>query len=169
VISTAGGTLTVEMHQQPGDRDCDTEAIGGNHYGPVMIYMSKVADATTADGSSAWFKVAQDTYAGTTESWGTEILNANCGKRTFTVPSDLPSGDYLVRAEALALHTASSVGGAQFYMSCYQIEVTGGGSATPSPTVTFPGAYKSTDPGILINIYTTPLTYTAPGPSVWSG
>lgn len=46
--------------------------------------MSKVDDATTADGSGDWFKVAQDTYNGTTEGWGTEILNANCGKRTFT-------------------------------------------------------------------------------------
>jgi lytic cellulose monooxygenase (C1-hydroxylating) len=85
-----------------------------------MIYMSKVSDATTADGSGSWFKVAQDTYAGTTASWGTEILNANCGKRTFTVPSSLAAGNYLVRAEALALHSASSSGGAQFYMSCYQ-------------------------------------------------
>ncbi|KAF2497544.1 beta-1,4-endoglucanase [Lophium mytilinum] len=164
----AGNTLTVEMHAQPGDRSCANPAIGGNHYGPVMVYMSAVADATTADGSSSWFKVAQDSYAGTTESWGTEILNANCGKRTFTVPKTLASGNYLVRAEAIALHAASSSGGAQFYMSCYQINVTGGGSAKPTG-VLFPGAYKASDPGILINIYQTPLTYTAPGPAVWTG
>ncbi|KAK8200409.1 glycoside hydrolase family 61 protein [Phyllosticta capitalensis] len=164
----AGDTLTVEMHQQDGDRSCSTDAIGGNHYGPVLIYMSKVDDATTADGSGDWFKVAQDTYNGTTEGWGTEILNANCGKRTFTVPSTLAAGDYLVRSEAIALHSAGSEGGAQFYMSCYQLKVTGGGSATPSG-VKFPGAYKASDPGILINIYSTPLTYTAPGPAVWSG
>ncbi|KAL1647444.1 hypothetical protein SLS58_002774 [Diplodia intermedia] len=165
----AGGSLTVEMHQQPNDRSCDNEAIGGNHYGPVMIYMSKVDDAAAADGSSDWFKVAQDTYNGTDASWGTEILNANCGKRAFTVPKSLPSGDYLVRAEALALHSAGSEGGAQFYMSCYQVTVTGGGSATPSPTVKFPGAYSADDAGILINIYQTPLSYEAPGPAVWSG
>lgn len=82
--SAAGSSLTVEMHQQPNDRSCDTEAIGGNHYGPVMIYMSKVDDAAAADGSGDWFKVAQDTYNGTDASWGTEILNANCGKRAFT-------------------------------------------------------------------------------------
>jgi len=34
------------------------------------------------------------------------------------VPSDIPSGDYLLRAEALALHTAGSNGGAQFYVTC---------------------------------------------------
>ena len=30
----AGDTLTVEMHQQPGDRNCSELAIGGAHYGP---------------------------------------------------------------------------------------------------------------------------------------
>lgn len=81
----AGSSLTVEMHQQPGDRSCSQPAIGGNHYGPVMVYMAKVSDAKTADGSQAsFFKVAEDGYTGTTASWGTEILNANCGKRAFT-------------------------------------------------------------------------------------
>lgn len=73
------------MHQQPGDRSCSNPAIGGNHYGPVLVYMAKVSDAKTADGSQAsFFKVAEDGYTGTTASWGTEILNANCGKRAFT-------------------------------------------------------------------------------------
>lgn len=53
-------------------------------------------------------------------------------------------------------------------MSCYQVTVTDGGSATPTG-VKFPGAYAASDPGILINIYQTPLTYTAPGPDVWTG
>lgn len=52
----AGGTVTVEMHQQNGDRGCTNEAIGGSHYGPVMVYMSKVDDSSKADGSSGWFK-----------------------------------------------------------------------------------------------------------------
>jgi hypothetical protein len=86
----AGGSLTVEMHQQPGDRSCSNPAIGGNHYGPVMVYMAKVSDAKTANGASAsFFKVAEDGYTGTTASWGTEILNANCGKRAFTGTNDL--------------------------------------------------------------------------------
>jgi len=34
------------------------------------------------------------------------------------IPSDIPSGDYLLRAEAIALHVAGSLGGAQFYASC---------------------------------------------------
>lgn len=65
----------------------------------------------------------------------------------------MPSGDYLLRIEHIALHGASNTNGAQFYISCAQITVTGGGSGTPSPLVAFPGAYKSSDPGIKVNIY----------------
>ena len=72
---------------------------------------------------------------------------------SFTIPAATPSGDYLFRVEHIALHSASTAGGAQFYLSCGQITVTGGGSGTPAPLVAFPGAYKATDPGLLIDIY----------------
>jgi len=170
----AGSTVTVEMHQQNGDRSCSNEAICGAHYGPVMAYMSKVSDAASADGSSGWFKVFQDGWSqgsggsGDNDNWGTKDLNTCCGKMNVKIPADLPSGDYLLRAEAIALHTAGSAGGAQFYMTCYQITVSGSGSASPA-TVSFPGAYKSSDPGILVNIHAAMSSYTVPGPAVYSG
>lgn len=163
------------MHQQPNDRSCSNEAIGGAHYGPVMVYMSKVSDAATADGSSSFFKIFQDSWAkasstsqGSDDYWGTKDLNTNCGKMDVKIPSNLAPGDYLLRAEAIALHSASSAGGAQFYITCYQITVTGGGSTTPAG-VSFPGAYKASDPGIQINIYQQLSTYVAPGPAVIQG
>ena len=52
-------------------------------------------------------------------------------------------------------------------MECAQINITGGGSTSPA-TVSFPGAYKGSDPGITINIYQTLSGYTIPGPSVFS-
>ncbi|TVY85733.1 putative endo-beta-1,4-glucanase D, partial [Lachnellula willkommii] len=171
----AGQTVTVEMHQQPGDRSCANEAIGGAHYGPVIVYLSAVADAATADGSAGWFKVFEDTWSATStdavgdaDNWGTNDLNTCCGRMNVLIPSDIPAGDYLLRAEVIALHVASSSGGAQFYMTCYQLTVTGGGSASPS-LVSFPGAYQATDPGILINIHAAMSTYIAPGPTVYSG
>jgi len=89
---------------------------------------------------------------------------------SFTIPKNTPSGDYLVRAEHIGLHVAQSAGGAQFYVGCGQITVTGGGSGTPGPLVSFPGAYSANDPGILINInWPIPTSYTPPGPAVWSG
>ncbi|KAK3495427.1 glycosyl hydrolase family 61-domain-containing protein [Neurospora hispaniola] len=183
----AGSTVTVEMHQsylpvpmltykqQANDRSCSSEAIGGAHYGPVLVYMSKVSDAASADGSSGWFKIFEDTWAkkpssssGDDDFWGVKDLNSCCGKMQVKIPSDIPAGDYLLRAEVIALHTAASAGGAQLYMTCYQISVTGGGSATPA-TVSFPGAYKSSDPGILVDIHSAMSTYVAPGPAVYSG
>ncbi|KAI1841421.1 hypothetical protein JX265_001511 [Neoarthrinium moseri] len=162
----AGDTVTVEMHQQPNDRKCDAEALGGNHFGPVMVYMSKVGDAKTADGSSSWFKIYENGYDPATKIWGNDLLNKNCGKQDVKIPSNIAPGDYLLRAETIALHSASSEGGAQFYMTCYQLTVTGGGSANPTG-VSFPGAYKASDPGIKINIYTDLKSYTIPGPSVY--
>ncbi|KAH7913109.1 glycoside hydrolase family 61 protein [Hygrophoropsis aurantiaca] len=161
-----GDVLTVEMHQQPGDRSCAEEAIGGNHYGPITVYMAKVSDATTAVGSSAaWFKVSEmGLPSDNPDYWATEVMNDNCGHYTFTVPSGIAPGDYLLRAEVIALHVASSVGGAQFYMSCFQVTVGGSGSTNP-PTVSIPGAYGANDPGILINIYQQLDAYTIPGPS----
>jgi hypothetical protein len=164
------------MHQQPGDRGCNNEAIGGAHWGPVQVYLSKVSDATTADGNSAsWFKIFSNSWAkksggrvGDDDEWGTRDLSACCGRMDVKIPSDIASGDYLLRAEALALHAASPGGGAQFYMSCYQISVAGGGSASPA-TVKFPGAYSASDPGIGVNIHGALSQYIAPGPAVYSG
>ncbi|KAB8299917.1 hypothetical protein EYC80_000160 [Monilinia laxa] len=160
----AGGSVTVEMHQQPGDRSCANEAIGGAHYGPVILYMSKVSNAATDTGSGSWFKVDQEGYNVTRQWWGTQTLNANCGKRSFIIPSTLAPGAYLLRAEVIALHVAGCLGGAQLYISCFQLNVTGSGTKTPTG-VSFPGAYSATDPGILINIYQTITSYTIPGPT----
>ena len=72
--------------------------------------------------------------------------------------------------EQIALHLAMQANKAQFYIACSQIQVTGGGSGTPAPLVAFPGAYTSTDPGILVNINAMqPDAYKPPGPAVWSG
>lgn len=88
----------------------------------------------------------------------------------FTIPAATPPGDYLFRIEHIGLHSATAAKGAQFYISCAQITVTGSGSGTPGPLVAFPGAYKATDPGLMINIYyPVPTTYTMPGPAVWKG
>jgi hypothetical protein len=38
-----------------------------------------------------------------------------------TIPRCLQNGEYLLRAEHIALHSAGSAGGAQFYISCAQL------------------------------------------------
>ncbi|KAI0090414.1 glycosyl hydrolase family 61-domain-containing protein [Irpex rosettiformis] len=161
-----GDTVTVEMHQQPGDRSCANEAIGGDHYGPINIYMAPVSNAASAVGyEQSWFKINEmGMPSNNPDFWATEVMNDNCGHVTFTIPANIAPGNYLLRAEVIALHVASSVGGAQFYMSCFQLQVGGSGSVTPAG-VKFPGAYSASDPGILINIYTQLNTYQIPGPT----
>src|SRR5690606_19179048 len=81
---------------------------------------------------------------------------------TFKLPSSTPSGQYLLRMEHIGLHGASGTGGAQFYISCAQINVTGGGNGNPGPLVALPGAYRPNDPAIQINIYY-PVVSISPG------
>jgi len=54
----------------------------------------------------------------------------------------------------------------QFYISCAQLSVSGGGTKAPTNFVAFPGAYKMSDPGLAVNIYAA-KQYTPAGPSVF--
>jgi len=160
VTVAAGSTLGIE---------CDNTIY---HPGVVNVYMAKAPSsgvATFAGAGAVWFKVYQIsavTNGGTSISWPAQNLPGV----SFTIPKNLPTGQYLVRIEAIALHVASTFGGAQFYISCGQINVTGGGSGTPGPLVSIPGVYTGYEPGILIDInYPIPANYTQPGPAVWTG
>ncbi|KAH0430796.1 hypothetical protein CcaCcLH18_07576 [Colletotrichum camelliae] len=136
----------------------------------VPVYLSKVADATTADGSSELFKIVESGYLTTAagSTWGTEVLNENYERFGVMIPPGLVAGDYLLRAEAIALHAPSQPGGAQFYVTCYQIRVSGGGGATPAG-VRFPGAYNESDPGIQVEVWGGGFSEdTIPGPAVVS-
>ncbi|RDL37012.1 uncharacterized protein BP5553_04445 [Venustampulla echinocandica] len=164
---SAAGIQTVAAGSQAGF----TASPDIYHPGPLMAYMAKVPSGKTAanwDGSgNVWFKIFEQG-----PTFGSQLTWANNGytKAMFTIPSSVPAGDYLFRIEHIGLHSASAAGGAQFYISCGQITVTGGGSGTPGPLVAFPGAYKATDPGLMINIYyPVPTTYQMPGPAVWKG
>ncbi|KAF2743634.1 lytic polysaccharide monooxygenase [Sporormia fimetaria CBS 119925] len=147
-----------------------------NHPGPTQFYLAKVPAGQSAknwDGSGAvWFKISttmpsvdrnkQMTWPGQNEY---KTPNA-------TIPAATPSGEYLLRVEHIALHMASQPNKAQFYLSCTQVQIMGGGNGNPGPLVSLPGAYKSSDPGIQVDlnrIMNAPETYQPPGPAVWTG
>ena len=86
---------------------------------------------------------------------------------TIKLPENLTPGDYLIRHEIIALHLAVTEGGAEFYPSCTQVRVGGSGSGQPNATVTFPGAYKDTDPGIFDpTVFNPGDDYVFPGPAL---
>ena len=140
--------------------------------GPITVYLAKVDNAATASTSGQkWFKIAERGL--NNGVWAVDELISNNGWHYFDVPSCIAPGQYLMRVELLALHSASSPGGAQFYMECAQIEVTGSGTFSPSSTVSFPGAYPANDPGIVLSIYDQSgkptnggRAYPIPGPAV---
>ncbi|KXH66036.1 fungal specific transcription factor [Colletotrichum salicis] len=106
--------------------------------------------------------------SGDDDNWGTKDLNTCCGKMDVPISKDIADGDYLLRAEVIALHAAGPSGGAQLYMTCFQLSVLGGTGTAKPATVSFPGAYKASDPGIAVNIHAKLSGYTVPGPAVAS-
>jgi len=139
-----------------------------------MVYMAKCpsggCNGWTGTGTS-WFKIDQvGLISGTMGkgSWGAGLIMKDL-KWTVTIPASLPSGEYLIRHELLALHQADNP---QFYPECAQLTVTGGGSGTPGPLVSMQSAYSGSDPAVLVDIYMRSkdqTSYTCPGPAVWSG
>ncbi|CAG9993493.1 unnamed protein product [Clonostachys byssicola] len=158
--AAAGSTVTLNWTLWPD-----------SHVGPVLTYMARCPDAGCQNympGTDAvWFKVQEGGREGTSNTWAASSLmvSGNAGVQ-YTIPSCIKAGYYLVRHEIIALHAAYSYPGAQFYPGCHQLQVTGGGSTTPGNLVSFPGAYKSTDPGITYDSYKA-STYTIPGPALF--
>ncbi|KIJ69899.1 lytic polysaccharide monooxygenase [Hydnomerulius pinastri MD-312] len=158
----AGTNITFEWHQHA--QRTGEDAISSGHKGPVLVYIAKApSTAASFNGQgTVWTKIYQSGLLNpSTQQWATDV-------HSVVIPASLPAGEYLLRAEIIALHVASSYPGAQFYIGCAQVKITGGGSASP-PTIALPGAYHPTDPGITINIYNNLQSYTPPGGAVWSG
>ncbi|KAH9936772.1 glycoside hydrolase family 61 protein [Epithele typhae] len=166
----AGATLTAEWHhtlnQAAGD---PSDPIDASHKGPLISYLAKIPDATQSSVTGLkWFKIAEEGLE-PDGTWATDKMIANAGKVTFTVPKCIEDGQYLLRHEIIALHAASSYPGAQLYMECAQLNIKGGSGAKTPSTVSFPGAYAGSDPGITINIYyPTVKNYTIPGPALFT-
>ncbi|KAH7393843.1 glycosyl hydrolase family 61-domain-containing protein [Phaeosphaeria sp. MPI-PUGE-AT-0046c] len=154
-----------------GGNDAD-HPIAKSHKGPVLFYMAKVDNAASASTSGQkWFKVYEDGLD-SSGSWGVDRMISNGGWVDFNVPTCVAPGQYLLRAEIIALHSATKSQGVQFYMGCAQINVSGSGTKTGT-TVSFPGAYGQSDPGILVSIYDKQgnpkgngSPYKIPGPAV---
>ncbi|KAJ8520730.1 hypothetical protein ONZ45_g2471 [Pleurotus djamor] len=125
------------------------------HAGPAAIYLGKAPGSVASwDGSGAnWFKIAE--FGANFNPF--KFTAEGVSQLTTTIPSATPSGEYLVRIEQIGLHVA---GAPQWYISCAQINITGGGSGNPAK-VSIPGYVSASDPGLTVNIYyPTPTSYT---------
>ncbi|KAF8066930.1 glycoside hydrolase [Lyophyllum atratum] len=135
------------------------------HEGPAAIYLGKApSTAASWNGSGAnWFKIAE---WGATFNPLVNFTDMGASQLTTTIPINTPSGEYLARIEQIGLHIPQAP---QWYISCAQIKVTGGGLGNP-PTVAIPGYVNASDPSLVVNIYDpVPTSYMVPGPAVWRG
>jgi hypothetical protein len=167
-LSSSAQTMEVKAGDEIGAKLSFNEFI--EHPGPGMIYMSKAPGAVSEyQGDGDWFKVWEsgpdNGPANVDTSWGTWQKES----MSFTIPKDLPDGEYMVRFEHVAIHE-NHVGKSQFYMECAQLSVSGGGSGTPGPMVQIPGVYTAEDPAFTYSIWDgVDNGYTMPGPAVWTG
>ncbi|TVY41480.1 putative endo-beta-1,4-glucanase D [Lachnellula subtilissima] len=164
----ANGSATDTITVAAGDAFSFTSDVAVYHDGPLSIYMAKApAAAKDFDGSGqVWFKILD--IGPTFDSSGTATWNL-AQTYTYNIPTALPSGDYILRIQQLAIHNPYPAGTPQFYIECAQITVTGGGTGTPGPLVSIPGWIDGTEPGYVVNIYNDFHNYTVPGPAVWAG
>ncbi|KAI9836216.1 MAG: hypothetical protein M1819_001553 [Sarea resinae] len=144
-----------------------------SHHGPVIDYLANCnGECETVDKTSLeFFKIdgvgliEYDTQPGV---WASDQLIANNNTWIVEIPPTIAPGNYVLRHEIIALHSAGEVDGAQNYPQCVNLQITGSGTDSPAG-VAGESLYKDTDPGIEINIYTTLTTYTVPGPTLYSG
>ncbi|KAF1999822.1 lytic polysaccharide monooxygenase [Amniculicola lignicola CBS 123094] len=143
------------------------------HPGPQQVYLSRApGSAAGYDGSGDWARIYSLTTSSNASAGASDgVLKWATHKAQtfrFNLPAETPSGEYLLRAEGLALHAAQKVNGAQFYIACAQIKVIGKGSEVVGPMVRFPGVYEWDTPGVLISGFWSKIeNYTAPGPKMW--
>lgn len=166
----AGSTIGFQWHYTDDLSDkaalnADTYYIDPSHRGPCLAYMARSDTGT----GPVWFKIYENGYNTTTKQFCVDKLRTtDKGIFEAKIPNDLAPGNYLIRAELIALHEGFQLGGAQPYIHCSELTITGSGTSIPSTNlVQFPGAYQATDPGIYFNIYNGIKSYPIPGPPVY--
>lgn len=105
--------------------------------------------------------------------WAQHLTNS-CIENDFTtsvtIPSDL-HGNFVLRHEIIALHSAGQENGAQNYPQCINIKVKGTGKAHPcnegADCAKGTGLYTPKEKGIIFNLYGGLTSYPMPGPTLF--
>ncbi|KAJ5392040.1 hypothetical protein N7509_007530 [Penicillium cosmopolitanum] len=130
-----GGSVKMTWNTWPDD-----------HHGPVITYLAKCdGDCADVDKTTLeFFKIDAGGLISETAipgTWASDKLIEDSFSRTMTIPSDIEAGNYVLRHEIIALHSAENTDGAQNYPH---------------------------DPGIFVDIWNTLSTYDIPGPTLYT-
>ncbi|KAL1758959.1 glycoside hydrolase, partial [Schizophyllum commune] len=170
ILCGPGAKATSQYADAKPGSEVEVQWVGGggqkwpHEVGPLLTYLAACPDEAcdSWDAKDAqWFKIDEQ---GMREdgTWVHQDLMQGLPAK-LTLPATLAPSAYLLRHEIIALHNAINKGGAEFYESCAQIKVAGGdgdededemrkreeGKPDESELVSFPGAYKDDDEGIL--------------------
>jgi hypothetical protein len=168
---------TLVADANPGDTiNFDWRTASGGPWphntGPMLTYLASCGSVTCDkfnQVNAQWFKIDQvGKKPGNPADWVQKDLMTG-GVASVVLPRNLAPGNYLIRHEIIALHLATSVGGAEFYPACAQLKVGGSGTGVPkaSELVKLPGAYSDNDPGIFApNVFDPAANYVFPGPPI---
>jgi len=166
--ATPGSKVTFEFRGYPDY--AQPLVIDASHLGPISIYMKSVSSFSDSAAGSGWFKIFEDGYSPETNKWAVDKLIANKGLLSINLPTDLPSGRFLLRTEIITLQNVTNrVVAPQFYSECAQLYIESD-NTTPISTsfVSIPGHVSPSDPGLTYDVYQRHDAYTTPGPAVYS-
>ncbi|KAJ2775610.1 hypothetical protein H4R18_005969 [Coemansia javaensis] len=160
---TAGQDFGVQWQHINGSKSSPNwPVMSPSHNGPCIFYMSQLEKGGTG---AVWFKTSQEGYDEQAKKWCTNKVIDAYGNYRVPVPKNIPNGDYLVRTELIALHQATTVGGAQFYPNCVVVTVSGGTGSTLPELYDITKVYSPNDPGIKYDRGTVKVKpYQVPGP-----
>ena len=79
------------------------DSLTEGHKGPITVY---IAPQSSNGVGGVWTKLWESGL--TAGVWATDTLVKNGGKHDLTLPTGLAAGDYLLRAEIIALHEADT-------------------------------------------------------------
>jgi cellulase len=146
-----------------------------SHHGPIISYMAACnGDCAIVDKTKLrFFKIAEmgqlqlGAGGGTAGRWADDVLREANGAWNVTIPKSIKNGNYVLRNEIIALHSAYDVGAAQLYPTCISLAISGGGKATPQGVIGTQ-LYSKEDPSIHYNIYNdeSKPVYKIPGPAL---
>lgn len=144
-----------------------------SHHGPVMDYLADCGDSCeTVDKTTLkFFKIDGVGLVDDSDvpgTWGDDQLIKNNNSWMVEIPESIAPGNYVLRHELMALHGAEMEDGAQNYPQCFNLRVTGSGTAKPDG-ILGTALYKPTEAGVSVDIYSSLSTYQLPGPTIWSG
>ncbi|KAK0657875.1 glycosyl hydrolase family 61-domain-containing protein [Cercophora newfieldiana] len=151
-----------------------------SHKGPITAWMAPYSGdiANVNVNELEFFKIAEDTVDAAGVWANVRMMNRTNNTWTATIPADIKPGKYIIRHEIVALHFSLGTVpgwemlpvGPQFYMTCFNFQVTGGGDASPEG-VKFPGAYRADEPGMRFDVRNASTSvdkrYTPLGPAVY--